>query len=281
MLKDFDFRGEKNNLALLEFLTLPKPIIEDSKSESPCPLSDSNDSDALNFEEKSFFIVSLESESKSNLLHSFYQTHEKRIGFKYRAQNLLKKKRKNRIDTKKEDSDKIKNSMGEMNNEENNNQGILIKNIGETFLSEEENEFQKRCERNLSLKKNTFQVSGPNDTRYFNVVIDGPQGSPFEGGHFKLQLYLPEEYPMVPPKCLFMTKIYHPNIDFLGRICLDILKKNWSPALQIRSVLLSIQSLLNEPNTDDPLNEEVNAIWKSNKSQGEKTAREWTLKYAK
>ena len=117
--------------------------------------------------------------------------------------------------------------------------------------------------------------------RYFSVVIDGPQGSPYEGGHFKLQLYLPEEYPMVPPKCLFMTKIYHPNIDFLGRICLDILKKNWSPALQMRSVLLSIQSLLNEPNVEDPLNEEVNAIWKSNRSQGEKTAREWTKMYAK
>ena len=78
--------------------------------------------------------------------------------------------------------------------------------------------------------------------RYFNVVITGPKDSPYDGGKFHLQLYLPEEYPMVPPKCIFMTKIYHPNIDFLGRICLDILKKNWSPALQIRAVLLSIQS---------------------------------------
>ena len=116
--------------------------------------------------------------------------------------------------------------------------------------------------------------------RYFNVVISGPKDSPYEGGKFHLQLYLPEEYPMVPPKCIFMTKIYHPNIDFLGRICLDILKKNWSPALQMRSVLLSIQSLLNEPNIEDPLNEEVNAIFKSNRAQGEKTAREWTKKFA-
>ena len=116
--------------------------------------------------------------------------------------------------------------------------------------------------------------------RYFNVVITGPKDSPYEGEKFHLQLYLPEEYPMVPPKCIFMTKIYHPNIDFLGRICLDILKKNWSPALQIRAVLLSIQSLLNEPNTADPLNEKVNDHWLKDKKDAEKTAKEWTQKYA-
>jgi len=68
------------------------------------------------------------------------------------------------------------------------------------------------------------------------------------GGIFKLELFLPEEYPMAPPKVRFLTKIYHPNIDKLGRICLDILKDKWSPALQIRTVLLSIQALLSEPN---------------------------------
>ena len=72
------------------------------------------------------------------------------------------------------------------------------------------------------------------------MKISGPNETPYEGGFFNLELFLPEEYPMVPPKVLFRTKIYHPNIDKLGRICLDILKNKWSPALQIRSVLLSI-----------------------------------------
>ena len=62
------------------------------------------------------------------------------------------------------------------------------------------------------------------NARYFHVVIAGPQDSPFEGGTFKLELFLPEEYPMAAPKVRFMTEIYHPNVDRMGRICLDILK---------------------------------------------------------
>jgi len=84
-------------------------------------------------------------------------------------------------------------------------------------------------------------VPHEDNARYFNVIIQGPDSSPYEGGTFKLELFLPEDYPMAPPKVRFLTKIYHPNIDRLGRICLDILKDKWSPALQIRTVLLSIQ----------------------------------------
>ena len=108
--------------------------------------------------------------------------------------------------------------------------------------------------------------------RYFNVVIAGPQESPFEGGIFKLELFLPAEYPMAPPKVRFLTKMYHPNIDKLGRICLDILKDKWSPALQIRTVLLSIQALLSAPNPDDPLANDVADHWKRDERSALATA---------
>jgi len=116
--------------------------------------------------------------------------------------------------------------------------------------------------------------------RYFNVIIAGPAGSPFEGGIFKLELFLTDEYPMAPPKVRFLTKIYHPNIDKLGRICLDILKDKWSPALQIRTVLLSIQALLSAPNPDDPLANDVAERWKTDEPGAIATAKEWTRKFA-
>ncbi|KAJ4749140.1 Ubiquitin-conjugating enzyme E2 35 [Rhynchospora pubera] len=116
--------------------------------------------------------------------------------------------------------------------------------------------------------------------RYFNVMILGPTQSPYEGGVFKLELFLPEDYPMAPPKVRFLTKIYHPNIDKLGRICLDILKDKWSPALQIRTVLLSIQALLSAPNPDDPLSDNVAKHWKANETEAVETAKEWTRLYA-
>ncbi|KAN0004352.1 hypothetical protein ACTFIZ_010526 [Dictyostelium cf. discoideum] len=116
--------------------------------------------------------------------------------------------------------------------------------------------------------------------RYFKVAISGPLDSPFEGGIFNLELFLTDDYPMSAPKVRFLTKIYHPNIDKLGRICLDILKDKWSPALQIRTVLLSIQALLSAPNPDDPLANDVAEHWKTNEKEAMARAREWTRLYA-
>jgi ubiquitin-conjugating enzyme E2 N len=116
--------------------------------------------------------------------------------------------------------------------------------------------------------------------RYFNVIISGPDDSPYEAGVFRLELFLPADYPMAPPKVRFLTKIYHPNVDKLGRICLDILKDKWSPALQIRTVLLSLQALLSAPNPDDPLDEGIAKLWKENEEEAVANAKSFTTKYA-
>ncbi|KAB2032421.1 hypothetical protein ERO13_D05G341900v2 [Gossypium hirsutum] len=139
----------------------------------------------------------------------------------------------------------------------------------------------KETQRLLSEPAPGISASPSEDNmRYFNVMILGPTQSPYEGGVFKLELFLPEEYPMTAPKVRFLTKIYHPNIDKLGRICLDILKDKWSPALQIRTVLLSIQALLSAPNPDDPLSENIAKHWKTNEAEAVETAKEWTRLYA-
>jgi len=113
-------------------------------------------------------------------------------------------------------------------------------------------------------------VPHEDNLRYFDVRIHGPSQSPYEGGVFKLELFLPDDYPMTPPKIRFLTRIYHPNIDRLGRICLDVLKNNWSPALQIRTILLSIQALLGAPNPDDPLANDVAQRWRDTNLQRSK-----------
>ena len=82
------------------------------------------------------------------------------------------------------------------------------------------------------------------------------------------------------PQVTFRTRIYHCNVNSSGQICLDILKDKWSPALQIRTVLLSIQALLSAPNPDDPLSEKIAKAWRDNEVEALKTAKEWTQQYA-
>ena len=81
----------------------------------------------------------------------------------------------------------------------------------------------------------------------------GPDDSPYSGGVYFLNIHFPTDYPFKPPKVTFATRIYHPNINENGSICLDVLNKAWSPALTISKLLLSISSLLCDANPDDPL----------------------------
>jgi len=116
---------------------------------------------------------------------------------------------------------------------------------------------------------------------HWTATIKGPSGSPFEDGTFTLDIIFPAEYPFKPPIIKFLNKMYHPNINTSGAICLDILKDQWSPALSVFKVLLSISSLLADPNPNDPLSPDVASIYKTDKDKYIKTAKEWTKLYAK
>jgi ubiquitin-conjugating enzyme E2 D/E len=124
--------------------------------------------------------------------------------------------------------------------------------------------------------------AGPiNDNLFeWEAVLLGPTETPYEGGVFILSLHIPLDYPMKPPNILFKTKIYHPNINSTGSICLDILKNNWSPSLTLSKLLLSICSLLNDPNCDDPLVPDIAKEYKQNHQLFIKNAKEWTQYYA-
>ena len=124
--------------------------------------------------------------------------------------------------------------------------------------------------------------AGPDDDNIYSwtATIIGPTGTVYEGGVFFLTIEFPENYPYKPPKIRFITKIYHPNINSSGGICLDILKENWSPALTISKVLLSICSLLTDPNPDDPLVLSIAEQYTNNRAEYDITAREWTALYA-
>jgi len=124
--------------------------------------------------------------------------------------------------------------------------------------------------------------AGPiNDNLFeWEAVLLGPTETPYEGGVFVLNIHISKDYPMKPPNILFKTKIYHPNINSTGAICLDILKSNWSPSLTLSKLLLSICSLLNDPNCDDPLVPDIAREYKQNYDLFVKNAKEWTQYYA-
>lgn len=124
--------------------------------------------------------------------------------------------------------------------------------------------------------------AGPvgDDLFKWRATIMGPPDSAYDGGVFFLDISFPQDYPFKPPKVKFNTKIYHCNVNDKGGICLDILKDNWSPALTVSKVLLSICSLLTDPNPDDPLVPDIAKLYKTDRKRHDKTAAEWTRKYA-
>ncbi|KAH8109917.1 ubiquitin-conjugating enzyme/RWD-like protein [Phellopilus nigrolimitatus] len=115
---------------------------------------------------------------------------------------------------------------------------------------------------------------------HWKASIPGPEGSPYEGGVFSLAVDLGSDYPFSAPKVAFVTRIYHMNISDRGNICIDVLKQNWSPALSLYKVLLSLSSLLTDPNPKDPLVPSIANEYMRNRQKHDSTAREWTRLYA-
>ena len=126
--------------------------------------------------------------------------------------------------------------------------------------------------------------AGPVDeTNLFSwwATIDGPKNSPYQGGVFRFEIDFSTEYPFKPPKLRCVTKIFHPNISLAGSVCVDILKSGkWSPAITVRTLLLSLISLLTSPNSDDPMNVEAGDLYDQDRSTYYDKAVEWTRLYA-
>lgn len=143
----------------------------------------------------------------------------------------------------------------------------------------------KRIQKELaeiSLEPPTNCSAGPKGDNLYEWVssIMGPAGSPYAGGVFFLDIHFPSDYPFKPPKVTFRTRIYHCNVNSSGQICLDILKEQWSPALSIKTAMLSLQALLSSPEPSDPQDAVVARQYMDNLAEFNAQARRWTREHA-
>lgn len=122
------------------------------------------------------------------------------------------------------------------------------------------------------------------DMSMIRAEITGADDSPFENGVFHVAIQITPRYPFEPPRCRFITPIYHPNIDAQGRICLDTLKSpptgSWSPAVSLSSLLLTLRTLMCDPNAEDGLVPEIADLLKRDPQRFRVHAKMITEKYA-
>ena len=142
-------------------------------------------------------------------------------------------------------------------------------------IKKEYQDLQKEKNSNVQVKL----VS--NDYRHWKGRIKGPIDTCYQGGIFDVDIIIPDDYPFKPPKMKFDTKIWHPNISSVtGAICLDILKNEWTPALTIRTALISLQALMCEPVPNDPQDAVVAKQYMTDINLFNQTAKHWVEEYA-
>ena len=131
-----------------------------------------------------------------------------------------------------------------------------------------------------SLLVEGFQIYGLKDNELFGAM-EGPPKTSYENGYFLFKMIIPLDYPYKPPKFYFLTKIFHPNIDEFGLVSVDILQDQWNTIIsKFYTIIISIQSLLDDPNPDIFVNEQAAKLYKEDKIKYEETVRNFTLNYA-
>lgn len=159
----------------------------------------------------------------------------------------------------------------------------MAQNMSESTTSSAVRSLQLELKRIQKEPVEGFQVRLPDDSNIFmwEVAIFGPPETLYEGGYFKAQMKFPPDYPYSPPSVKFLTKMWHPNVYENGSVCISILhppnddptsgelaSERWNPTQNVRTILMSIISLLNEPNTFSPANVDASVCfrrWKESK----------------
>ncbi|KAB2576579.1 Ubiquitin-conjugating enzyme E2-16 kDa [Lasiodiplodia hormozganensis] len=148
---------------------------------------------------------------------------------------------------------------------------------------------QKRITKELTEVTNDpppsmkVQLVDESDVHVWEVLIEGPEQSVYAGGQFRLVITLPKDYPFKPPMLNFHTKIYHPNVsnDDKGLMCLGMLRPDqWKPPNKLTAVLNMVHNLLIEPDVSDPVEPAIADVYKRDKKEFEKTAKDWVKRYA-
>jgi ubiquitin-conjugating enzyme E2 M len=150
---------------------------------------------------------------------------------------------------------KDKKKMEEIKNEDSD------KNVTTGFL-----QFKKELP-DLYVIPQCKLTQNPNDIMNFKGIYIADKDSYWYGGKYEFTISVPDSYPFSPPKVMCNTKIYHPNIDFKGNVCLNILKEDWKPTLNVSTVIAGIYFLFTDPNPNDPLNHDAATIMRENLEQ--------------